>query len=419
MAPLDLVLDSYEENHLDGTLVDALEGRAQGGTIRRVHLKSTDAEFLISMLSTLTPKSEEVQLNPIESFILCNFNGALPVNVSDFFASSHFPNLQHLQLIGCTISSWDYLISRINTLTDLHLDLKYPPPNSTTSQLLSVLKSNPLLQAVTLSDNTVPDSDDSSSFSVPLKHLRHLKVTGDSQHVLRVLGQLDHPVVLEKICIILSKCTVKEISQIIGPYFRKHIQHLGHSQSGLKLHLLPSGNHIRVQLGSVVGMAPEPMEVGEDAVLEVSLDSSQPPLEAEVVLGLISHCPLEELVYLKVVGEIAAIGDIYTRLSNLRTLNLTNVPLAVPFPENSGADRDVLSSLQNLILNDPTLDECDWDPLTSFLTDRVSSGKQLDIFVTDSESYMCVEVVERIKGLVQKFHSDLAGRGPRPFYIGQ
>ena len=190
-ALLDLILDDTSDDtlvseNLNKTLIkvlDALQDRASKDTIRRVHLKSKGTYLLNSILSSLTLERDEFRCSRMESFILQKpwyCDESEPVDVSDFFASYCFPKLQRLDLIHCLISSWDHLISKTGTLTNLHLDLKYPSPNPTTSQLLSILASNPLLQRIKLILNMAPsDDDDMSSSHVQLHHLKHLKLVGD------------------------------------------------------------------------------------------------------------------------------------------------------------------------------------------------------------------------------------------------
>ena len=79
-----------------------------------------------SMLDPLTADCEEPRSNSMESLLLWNQDHMRTVNVSDFFAHHRFRRLQRLELTNCTISSWDYLISRTSALTTLDLDFTHP-----------------------------------------------------------------------------------------------------------------------------------------------------------------------------------------------------------------------------------------------------------------------------------------------------
>ena len=198
-APLDLVLNGtgFRENALDATLRNALQDRAARDTIRRIHLTSEDSELLSSIISLLAANCEGLRSSSMESLILWESGtedrGGL-VDVSGFFAHYRFPKLQRLNLLNCTISSWDTLISRTSALTTLDLNLNDLSPIPTTSQLLLLFASNPTLQKVALAGRAVPDHrGNESSFPVPLRHLKELKLTGGLRNVVGLLHELNHP----------------------------------------------------------------------------------------------------------------------------------------------------------------------------------------------------------------------------------
>lgn len=404
-APLDLVLRGplYSDECFDQALFDALRNRANRNTLRRVHLESRDPPLLQSVLSSLTPQVEEVLSIPMESFILRNWDLNPPVDVSDFFARHRFPKLERLKLTDCTISSWDYLISRTGALTELCLD---STGSSTSAQLLSILASNPLLQRVTLSPTPIPDNEDDVSHRVPLHHLRYLELTGDLRSVFELLHRLDHPLMLDELAITLCRCTVTELSQIIGPFIRDHFQRRGRSQSGLGLEV-SSTDRIVLRVGNLAGISPE--SAGMNKIVALTIRPDQVLLgdvQDEAVRELVSCIPREEFVSFRALDETMAMGDMYSRLPNLRTLHLTGLYLPTAFPDlSSGGDEDegILLYLQNLTLEWPTTKNSDWSPLTDFLAGRASFGKQLDILEILHSGHMCSEVVKGIEGVVRRF----------------
>ena len=411
-AQLDLVLDDPGDGgkYFDGTLTNVLRDRASRNTIRRVHLKSKDIQLLNSILSSLTPEGGEVRSNWMESFILWGWEAAT-VDASDFFARHHFPKLQRLRLTNCIISSWDCLIPGTKALTHLNLAFTHPSSNPTTSQLLSILESNPLLQKISLSWDAVPVDDDHMSICVPLRHLRWLALAGDSRHVLTLLHRLEHPAILDQLDIALYGCTVTEFSETIGPYFKNHFQRRGSSQSGLGLDLKCS-DRIVLRVGDVVGADPSCVRLDKVVKFGIRMDQALTgDMREEAIIGLISHLPREELVHLEaldepVLGGTAAMGDIYAPFPNLGTLYLTGIHLPTAFPgrnHNSNGDDVVLPYLQNLVLDHPEVDNFDWSPLTTFLAGRKPSGEGLDTFKIINSRHMCLEVAESIERMFQKF----------------
>ena len=73
-------------------------------------------------------------------------------------------------------------------LTVLNLTIMGTSPSPTTSQLLSILVSNPRLRNLTLSGRVTPhDNDDGSALRVALHHSR------DFYPIFRSVRRLDHP----------------------------------------------------------------------------------------------------------------------------------------------------------------------------------------------------------------------------------
>ena len=214
-ARLDLVLGGYQYNarYFDDTLRDALEDRAAKDAVRSVHLEAGDAGLMRSILDSLAPDCEELRSISMESFVLWN-RSKVPFGVSDFFAHYRFPKLQRLDLSNCSISSWDRFTSRTSVLTSLKLHFNYPSPAPTTSQLFSILSSNPALRRVTLLRCAVPDDGGGkSSARVQLHHLEHLHLDGGSRHVFNLLNRLDHPRNMDFLSLTLRGCwTLHELS---------------------------------------------------------------------------------------------------------------------------------------------------------------------------------------------------------------
>ena len=399
-APLDLVLNSnLRDEYFDETLTDVLQDRASRDTIRHVHLKSSNIVLLNSVLSPLTHNGVGIRSNRMESFILSNWDLDSPVDVSDFFAHYLFPRLKRLELSYCSISSWDHLVLRTGSLTHLRLGFEYPSPNPTTSQLLSLLASNPLLQRITLPRGTVPnDNDELSHLRIPLHHLRYLNLAGDLQHVLRLLDRLDFPVVLDEFEITLDGCTDKEISGKIGQYLRNLLQQRGESQIGLSLDTFKQ-NRIALHVGNVVGM--DQKSVHMDQVLDLTINLI-PALSyvalRGITLELIAQFPWGEFVYFEGPNKI------------VRTLHPTGIDPPTVSPQHSSCrDEDTFLYIQNLTLGWLSMHDDSWSPLTP--ADPSSSVGRLKILNTSFSGHMCSEVVDKIKEVVPSFN---ATRGLNP-----
>ncbi|KAF9653325.1 hypothetical protein BDM02DRAFT_3182863 [Thelephora ganbajun] len=410
-APLDLVLNGreFDGNTLGSALRDALQDRAAWDTIRRIHLISEDSEFLDSIISPLAADCEEPRSSSVESLILWDENEITSVDVSDFFAYHRFPKLRRLELVNCTISSWDLMMLRTSALTTLILGFDYPSPAPTTSQLLSILASNPTLREISLSGYTVPDDGGKSSIRVPLHHLRELDLTGDPQHVFGLLNQLDHPKNMDSLAINLDDCAVEDISQIVGPYLRDYLRRRGRSQSGLGLHL-SSEDLIALHVGDVGGIdfsAPAPGQMNKFVVIRIELNQMLPKdLLEEATLDLITHVPREEIVYFRAYGEPVAMEDMSVQLPYLRALHLVGTSLSAAFPKPTpDNDGKIFPSLQHITLDQVAVRRADWSPLTTFLTRRASSGSQIDTLEITGSYNMHVRVESSIGSMVREFRA--------------
>ena len=412
-APLDLVLGGtdYDNGTFNATLRDVLQDRAVRNTIRRVHLWSGNAKFLSSIISPLTVAREGVRPNRVESFLLFNDDDT-PVDTSDFFAYYCFPKLQRLELSNCKIASWDLLTSRTAVLTELtlHLDHLSSPP--TTSQLLSVLASNPTLQRITLSGSAVPDDSGGKSPSqVPLHHLKELALDGGLQNVIGLLHRLDHPADLYCLDITARDCVVTDISQIIGPYLRDYLRHRGRSQNGLGLSASESG-HFTIRAGDVGVIDPstpawEQVDTFVEIIMKMEMHQiPQDQLEREA-LDLIAHTPREEIVCFCLWGNPLAVRDMSAQFPNLRILHLGAVSLLPIFQEpNLDGNEKFLPSLQHIFAERVLAGDDRWGSLVTFLAHRASSGNPLGSLTVVDSIHMCLPEKERITGVVQDFRFD-------------
>ena len=419
-ASLDLVLldfndndgdddddDDPDEDYFDDAVLwAALRDRAAQGTIRRVHLIAP-SHYLELIIDLLIANRGEPQPNGIESIILRN-GSLFPADMSTFFAHCHFPNLRRLVLAHCTISSWDHLTSRTSVLTTLEIDLSAPSPTPTTSQLLSILASNPALQKVRLAGCAVPDDGGGeSSVRVQLYQLKELRLDGGLRHVVGLLDKLDRPRNMDNLSLTLHHIDVTDISQIVGPYLRDHLQRRDRHQNGPRLHV-SSESRLQPWLGHVVRIdlsTQEGKRINTFVMIRVVLGETPGGTVVErVAFDLLTYAPLEEAIYFHTYSIPIATEGIRTRFPKLRTLSFEAVPLRMAFPDcNLVESGEIFHSLEHLILERVVVDDGDWSPLVTFLVCRVSSENRLDTLEVTSSTHMCPKVMEGIRGMVRVF----------------
>ena len=271
-TPVDLMLSAYYPDSpeiLDEPLQDILRDRAACDLVRSLYLLIEERPLVTSILSTLTPDDEDVQCSSIESIVLrC-------VDASEFFARHCFPKLWHLNLsTGVTISSWEDIGLHTTALTTLSLTIKDISHVLTTPQLLSILASNPRLQSLTLSRNMIPrDREDGSTVPVPLPHLKKLSLSGEFHPVFQVLRWLDHPEMMDKMKLYVSRCTVEDIFGTLGPYVRDYIQRDGRFPDRLAIHATSARDSVSIQTSTISSVA-EPIRKVEFAKFTATLQGN-------------------------------------------------------------------------------------------------------------------------------------------------
>ena len=415
-APLDLVFDCDDERYFNTTLRNVLQDRATQDTIRSVHLTSISSSLLDSVIDVLANNSEELRSNSVESFVVRN-SGHKPdgVNAFNFFVRRHFPKLRRLDLIDCEIGSWHRLASRTSTLTTLNLDFSLSSLTPTTSQLRALLAYNPALQRVALIKCAIPD-DGASSFRVQLRHLKDLHLEGDLRNIIGLLHQLDHPRNMDNLSLTPCGYDLADISQIVGPYLRDHLQHRDGLQNGLNLSISPLYGirhpcKIILRAGSAGGIDFfPPARIDMDAFITITVLLDERP-RADVLEGaaldLITYTPQKEVVCIQVhnIHDLAATEDTFIQFPNLRTLSFDGISLPTVFPV---VDVKILPSLEHVLLKRIFVGCSDWTPLTTFLAHRASSGKRLDTLVLTNPPSMCPEVMEHIRSTVRVLNLKIA-----------
>ena len=409
-GPLDLALEGRPGYELDDNLRNALRDRVARDTIRQVHLRGNHvANLLNSVISSIVNKGEEIRSKSVESFIVQSNGLEEVVDVSAFFSGCHLPKLKCLRLLGYRISSWDLLKSQTTALTTLELTDTGPSPTPTLSQLLSILSSNPLLQDLTLSHGVYGDKWPSPP--VPLRHLQKFHLKSGFRHAFLLLNQLELPDKMNNLNLTLDECSPLDISQTLGPYLGDRVRRRGKFPGG-GLGLL--ANHTPSNLSFRAGGAHQRVDSAQVVwFVEVLADMSV-QLEGEEAgrlgLDLIAHIPREQVIRLQTTLPILRSEKLCVEMCDLAHLQLNGVNLptffAGPGVYGSHASKDVLRSLDHIVITRPDLDGGDWSPLTNFLSRRAATGHQISSLRLCDHQDIDGDVAESIRGAVKLFEDD-------------
>ena len=409
-TPLDLVLCDYITRYIpfDGPLRDAFRARIALGSIRTISLQGNRLDVQTSILSLLRPDGEDIRCSNIESVVFDN----IELDVSKFFACHRLPKLRHLYLFATTnISTWDDIKTNITTLTTLTLSVTEASSTPTTSQLLSILASNPRLQTLHLSPLALPcDNGDGSTFRVPLRHLGKLDLDGDFHRVFRLLRRLDHPESMIRTQLFLYRCMVEDILGTLGPYLRDYVRRDGRFQNGLGIFVKSDRNVIQVDLsiaGGANGPGLSPPDRAPLASVEVSPRKSLPPEMLDgLTVDLLTHIPKESVVCLGTSLGQDAVKGIVAAMPNIQELRLVCPKLTERFlqpnPDGPLANTKLLPSLRYLHLE--YTDVCDgWYLLLPYLAHQTSGGQVVSLRICGGNDHICSFVVENIESLVEEF----------------
>ena len=403
---------SAETQPLSGQLRDALQDRAARDFIRRVELTTGSSNLLNSIVTSITTSGEGIQSSSLESFELRpEYRSGSTVELSNFFARYHFPKLRHLRLSGrCSILSWDPLASRIPALTILSLGVQHGCPTPSTSQLHSILSSNPNLQCLELFGGVLPKSNcGEPSFQVQLRHLKDLYLSGDSRSVLGLLDQLVPVDKMDRLKLELYGYSTLDISQTLGQYLGAHLRRRGKQGRGLAIGGKCNGQVFHLTAGDVdefkfSGRAHWFMEV---TGVQPGKGAPQGEECEKAFFDTLAHVPQDHVVYYQSPHSLLRSTHLSIGMFNLIELRATGGYLSEWFGEQdsrgTNAYGELLPSLKYLLLSEPALHGGDWSPLITFLSRRASAGNRLDTLTIPCCPHMCPDVVEDIRREVGRF----------------
>ena len=421
-APLDLVLDwggGNVENLFKGPLSDAVRSRVMQGSIRQVHLRAHNGVTLAPIISSLTPDAEGSRNENIESIVLRNV--LYPhLDVSSFFARSRLSRLRLLHLSGNILfSSWGHLASGTTLLTTLSLSIVSfsPRPPPTTSQLLSILVSNPSLRELSMSRRVIPeDDDDGLTSQVPLCHLKKLDLRGDLRSVFRLLDRLSLPGTLDSTSLAVLNSTVEDVSQIFGPYLRGYFRRDCRLQERLGIDYYTPTNCFSIRFNALDTLHSGNPSQGESpsfVTLQADLHTLTPDVLDNLCLDLIAFTQ-ERVLCLNTDLPTNRMEDLLVAMPNIKTLHLSRVALSKGFlqpnPDGPRANTKLLPSLRSLHLENVTLSDNDWSHLTTYLAHQTSDNQAISVQAW-GRPYMPTEVADEMEGLVEEFSYHRGWRG--------
>jgi len=334
------------------------------------------------------------------------------VDASDFFTRCRFPKLWYLHLSrGIKISSWECLGSHTTALTTLHLEIEETSRDPTTSQMLSILASNPRLQNLTLNYTIPHDDGGRSAFRVPLHYLKKLSLRGVFRHVFRLLHRLDHPETVDEMTLFVSGCTVEDIMVTFGPYVRDYLRRDRRVQDGFGISVDFAGPCVSIQASNGGG----PTWGAAFATFTAMYQEILPRRAVKKLqVDFVAFAPREQVVRFRGAMRMEILRKIVPTMPGIKELHLTDAVLTYGFlqPDSDGplAGAKLLPSLRLLHLEDLRVDYDDWSPLLPYLVHQTSGGQVVSLTLSGKDVHICTYCtvsVDEVKALVDELILDL------------
>ena len=421
-AAVDLVLNrkpmSGPNVTFDGPLRDALRERSKNNTIRSIKLWNERAPLLADVLAALTPDGdEEVRYSSIESISL------RPVDASKFFARCRFPKLSYLCLsMGTQISDWEHVGFHTTALTTLSLtvDPRGMKTVPTTTELLSILTSNPRLQNVTLTNlRALRDDGDRSTVTVPMRNLEKLTIDGDSHSVFQLMQRLDYPQAMDEVSLTIRRCRTEDILGTLGPFARNHIQRDGRGRVRLGIFVKCSTDSVSIQANTIKNTGGQAQRL-TFATFTANLRHPVTYYDSiQLCTDFVAHVPVDPVVYFGGDLTMDIVKRIIPTMPNIQEFYLINARLEdgflLPDPKGSLAHKKLLPSLQRLCLEDVLLDDDSWLPLLPYLAHQTSGDQRISLTISGPREHICKDVEKEMEGFVEELALNMLVDNECPF----
>ena len=424
-SPLDLVLDeaNREVGSFDKALQEALRKYAARDAIRKVHLRGEDIKLLTTIVSTLTPEDDGARDSGIESIVLNGLGGAFcslrksdpgvtvvpsfGVDASDFFSRYRFQKLRTLSLSGCfNISSWAWACLKSHAMVLVNLSLSNTP--LFTSQILSLLASNPNLRTLVLVLPKVKENRKSGSKPrVLLRRLEKFTLKGEPNRVFRILHRLELTGVDHTILDFHSRMS-DEVREGIVPRILDYLHRDPRFGDRLGIFVLVEGDSFEIR-ACVIGAGyhgPDrlPRHGPPYATFLIRLGVSNPAEMRKLHIDTLGLLPQENIVYFETDLPMAVTKEMVVAMPNLETLYLVGAQVSdgflLPNPNGPNARKKLLPSLRRLYLQDAQFHEP--NPLIRYVAHQTSGNHPFSLNIHGSDVEICPGM-EQIEGLVEEF----------------
>ena len=374
-------------------LSDVLKDRTATNSIQEIDFTNNNSIYegiLPSILASLTPKDNTIRHSSIKSFSLNSW--IHPINLSNFFSHQKFTQLQSLSIHGpdLPLVALKYNTSALVNLSIANKLSSNPSSTSgpTTSQIISLLDSNPNLRTLNLALNQLnDDSNPNIQNLVPLRYLEEFCLSGMAHPIGSILSQLRFFGTINKTVLTLFNCTPETI-QVIGPYISNDLQNDVRLGDGLEVHFTSDTwstlTEIHLPRTGTCGLQEPKIEVTVNLAGHVT-----PEQKRQIDIDILPGLSKEQITHLKT-NFLEIEG-----MPSLKSLSLDRVDVSKFFmlPKPYTYEK-LLPSLQQLHLYGLTGNGDEWDHLINYLTQIDSQSLSLTI---DGTIYIPSEVLERIK----------------------
>ena len=290
----------------------------------------------------------------------------------------------------------------------------------TTSQILSLLASNPNIWTLTLALPKISDDSGSGPESrVPLRHLENLTLKGGPHHVFSTVHQLEFPERMDHTRLEFYDRTSSEVKEVIVPHILDYLHRDPRFGDRLGIFIEASGRHILLR-ASVVGVGYHgPDRLPQQGPPHTFFVTLRTPAENEkLCIDILALLPQESIVYFETTLSMTATKEVVIVMPNLEALCLVDAEVSdgflLPSPDGPNAHTKLLPSLRRLYLRDAEVGIYhDWIHLVRYVTHQTSGNHPFSLLLIGKQIHICSEVAKEIEGLVEEFVCDRNGKCPR------
>ena len=384
------------------TLRNTLRNLVMGDLIRKIHLASSKRKLLAIILSLWIPKDGRVRYNSVESISLRN----CMLEPYGFFDHQLFPRLRDLSL-HCKDLSLVPLKKNTTTLVNLSLSNEDVPsaPAPTTSQIISLLASNPNIRTLHLHLGLFKDDSESNPTDpVPLRYLESFSFNLWASDFYPIMSRLEFFGTVKSAELTLGNCTLETITHVIGPYLRNDLERVVSAGDRLVVRVAYDPRYISITV-RIDGAKTLGSERPRAQFYMRPSSQATPEQKRQMCIQALAALPKEGITFLET--NFLEIDE----MPNLKSLCLDRVEVTDGFllsqPDGSNAPKNLLPSLRRLHLSGATAKDSKWDPLIHYLSQTDSRSVSLVI----DGARVCLGVRNEIEPLVKSLKYEVVASG--------